>query len=134
MQEVVNDDIEREDNDRMNGVVIWLTELSGTGKSTITQQLRKELAELGRSPEVLDGDAQRIGCLARLIARQGGVAEEQRDELLQLVRRAPGMDISARNHVEKSLSCHTCGSMTSAQTWPDELDKRETSMGRHAKR
>lgn len=63
----------------MNGVVIWLTGLSGAGKSTIAQQLRNELAALGRSPEVLDGeevstDVQRISYLARLIARQGGIA------------------------------------------------------------
>lgn len=78
----------------MNGVVIWLTGLSGAGKSTIAQQLQKELAALGRSPEVLDGDevrthlsrglsfskedrntnVHRIGYVARLVARQGGVA------------------------------------------------------------
>jgi adenylylsulfate kinase-like enzyme len=40
----------------MNGVVIWLTGLSGAGRSTLAQRLRKELAALGRSPEVLDGD------------------------------------------------------------------------------
>lgn len=78
----------------MNGVVIWLTGLSGAGTSTIAQQLRKELAALGRDPEVLAGDeirahlsgglgfsqedhntdVQSIGYLAQLIARQGGVA------------------------------------------------------------
>jgi Adenylylsulphate kinase len=44
----------REDNDPMNGVVIWLIRPSGAGKSTIAQGLHKELAALGRSPEVLD--------------------------------------------------------------------------------
>lgn len=38
----------------MHGVVIWLTGPSGAGKSTVAQQLRKELAALGRNPEVLD--------------------------------------------------------------------------------
>lgn len=76
----------------MNGLVIWLTGLSGAGKSTIAQRLKDELAVLGRRPEVLDGDeirthlsrdlgfskedrntnVRRIGYLARLISRQGG--------------------------------------------------------------
>ncbi len=76
----------------MNGLVIWLTGLSGAGKSTIAQRLQNELVALGRSPEVLDGDqvrthlsqglgfskedrntnVRRIGYLARLISRQGG--------------------------------------------------------------
>ncbi|MGH3830210.1 MAG: adenylyl-sulfate kinase [Pseudonocardiaceae bacterium] len=53
--------------------MIWLTGLPGAGKSTLAQRLRKELAALRRSPEVLDED-ERTGYLARLIARAGGVA------------------------------------------------------------
>src|ERR1700730_3933700 len=93
----------------MSGFVIWLTGLSGSGKSTIAQRLQQELAALGRPTELLDGDEvrthlskglgfskedrdtniRRIGYVARLVARSGGVAitaaispyREVRDEL-----------------------------------------------------
>ncbi|MBO0685258.1 MAG: adenylyl-sulfate kinase, partial [Candidatus Dormibacteraeota bacterium] len=93
----------------LNGFVIWLTGLSGAGKSTIAQRLQQELASLGRPAEVLDGDEirthlsaglgfskedrdtniRRIGYVARVLARNGGVAitaaispyREVRDEL-----------------------------------------------------
>jgi sulfate adenylyltransferase len=184
----------------MNGVVIWLTGRSGAGKSTLAQQLRKELAALGRSPEVLDGDevntdVQRIGYLARLIARQGGVAiaaaipphrqareelrdrtpgfvevfvrgsyeplhepdvvvdteretvegsvatilrelerrnyihrapvdrmpaAEQRDELLRLAQKAPGVDISARDHAD--LYMLSTGALAPLYSFMDQAD------------
>ncbi|MGH7687220.1 MAG: sulfate adenylyltransferase [Candidatus Dormibacteria bacterium] len=73
------------------GFVVWLTGLSGAGKSTIAQRLVSELTALGRAPEVLDGDEvrtnlskglgfskedrdtniRRIGYVARLLARNG---------------------------------------------------------------
>jgi ATP sulfurylase/adenylyl-sulfate kinase len=96
----------------MSGFVIWLTGLSGSGKSTIAQRLQQELAALGRPAEVLDGDEvrthlsaglgfskedrdtniRRIGYVARVLARNGGVAitaaispyREVRDELRSL--------------------------------------------------
>src|SRR3982074_1317358 len=78
----------------MSSFVIWLTGLSGSGKSTIAQRLQQELAALGRPAEVLDGDEgrthlsaglgfskedrdtniRRIGYVARVLARNGGVA------------------------------------------------------------
>src|SRR2546430_16616908 len=78
----------------MSGFVIWLTGLSGAGKSTIAQRLQAELAALGRPAEILDGDEvrthlsaglgfskedrdtniRRIGYVARALARNGGVA------------------------------------------------------------
>jgi sulfate adenylyltransferase/3'-phosphoadenosine 5'-phosphosulfate synthase len=74
--------------------VVWLTGLSGAGKSTIASLLQAELAERGRQSEVLDGDEvrthlsrglgfskedrdtniRRIGFVARVLARNGGVA------------------------------------------------------------
>lgn len=91
------------------GFVIWLTGLSGAGKSTIAAHLNQELLSLGRSVEVLDGDVvrtylskglgfskqdrdtniRRIGYVARLVSQSGGVAitaaispyREIRDEL-----------------------------------------------------
>ena len=76
------------------GFVVWFTGLSGAGKSTIATALQSELARRGRHSELLDGDEvrkhlskglgfskedrdtniRRIGYVARLIARSGGVA------------------------------------------------------------
>jgi sulfate adenylyltransferase/3'-phosphoadenosine 5'-phosphosulfate synthase len=73
------------------GFVVWLTGLSGAGKTTIAQRLTTELTTRGRRPEVLDGDEvrtnlsaglgfskedrdtniRRIGYVARLLARNG---------------------------------------------------------------
>jgi sulfate adenylyltransferase/3'-phosphoadenosine 5'-phosphosulfate synthase len=96
----------------MSGFVVWLTGLSGAGKSTIARRLQEELAALGRPAEILDGDEvrthlsaglgfskedrdtniRRIGYVARVLARNGGVAitaaispyREVRDELRSL--------------------------------------------------
>jgi sulfate adenylyltransferase/3'-phosphoadenosine 5'-phosphosulfate synthase len=91
------------------GFVVWFTGLSGAGKSTIANALVKELERRGRHVELLDGDEvrthlskglgfskedrdtniRRIGYVARLVARSGGVAitaaispyREVRDEI-----------------------------------------------------
>ncbi|TAN31659.1 sulfate adenylyltransferase [bacterium] len=93
------------------GFVVWFTGLSGAGKSTIANALQAELARRGRRAELLDGDEvrthlskglgfskedrdtniRRIGYVARLVARHGGVAitaaispyREVRDEVRQ---------------------------------------------------
>ena len=77
-----------------HGLVVWFTGLSGAGKSTIANALRSELTSRGRHSELLDGDEvrthlskglgfskedrdtniRRIGYVARLVARSGGVA------------------------------------------------------------
>jgi len=77
-----------------NGFVVWFTGLSGAGKSTIANALATELEKRGRHVELLDGDEvrthlskglgfskedrdtniRRIGYVARLVARSGGVA------------------------------------------------------------
>lgn len=41
--------------------VIWLTGLSGSGKSTIANELSKQLMELGKLCYILDGDNIRLG-------------------------------------------------------------------------
>ena len=76
------------------GFIVWLTGLSGAGKSTIAERLRAELGQRGRGAEVLDGDEirshlskglgfsredrdtniRRIGYVARVLARNGGIA------------------------------------------------------------
>jgi 3'-phosphoadenosine 5'-phosphosulfate synthase len=88
---------------------VWFTGLSGAGKSTIANALKAELEARGRHVELLDGDEvrthlskglgfskedrdtniRRIGYVARLVARSGGVAitaaispyREVRDEI-----------------------------------------------------
>jgi adenylyl-sulfate kinase len=76
------------------GFTVWLTGLSGAGKSTIARHLEQALTERGRHVEVLDGDEvrehlsrglgftkedrdiniRRIAFVAKLITRCGGVA------------------------------------------------------------
>ena len=43
------------------GAVVWLTGLSGSGKSTVARALEKALVEKGVSAAVLDGDNLRFG-------------------------------------------------------------------------
>ncbi|MFN2464796.1 MAG: sulfate adenylyltransferase [Candidatus Dormibacteria bacterium] len=78
-------------NGHARGVTIWLTGLSGAGKSTISTPLAAELERRGRRVEILDGDAvrenlskgltfskedrdtniRRIGYVAELLTRNG---------------------------------------------------------------
>lgn len=48
------------------GYVVWLTGLSGSGKSTIATELERELFQLGRQAYVLDGDNIRHGLCSDL--------------------------------------------------------------------
>jgi len=74
-----------------NGMILWLTGLSGAGKTTIAQQLEYKLRERDRPVERLDGDAirqnlsqglgfsredrdtnvRRVGYVAKLLSRNG---------------------------------------------------------------
>lgn len=76
------------------GATVWLTGLSGAGKSTIANGVAQRLAADGRAVEVLDGDelraalspglgftradrdahVGRVGYLARMLARHGVIA------------------------------------------------------------
>lgn len=56
------------------GVTIWLTGLSGAGKSTIAQGLQKHLIALDRRVEVLDGDLVRVN-----LSKGLGYSKEDRD-------------------------------------------------------
>ncbi|MEO0896894.1 MAG: adenylyl-sulfate kinase [Bacteroidota bacterium] len=46
---------------KQKAIVVWLTGLSGSGKSTIAQNLEKELHQLGYFSKLLDGDNIRVG-------------------------------------------------------------------------
>ena len=54
--------------------LIWLTGLSGAGKTTITQALAPRLSALGHQVEILDGDAVR-----ETLSKGLGFSKEDRD-------------------------------------------------------
>ena len=56
------------------GVTVWLTGLSGAGKSTIAQGLEAELRRLNKKVEVLDGDVVRTN-----LSKGLGFSKEDRD-------------------------------------------------------
>ncbi|HXP92519.1 MAG TPA: adenylyl-sulfate kinase [Candidatus Binatia bacterium] len=58
-----------------SGFTIWLTGLSGAGKSTIARRLAEELEARGRAVEVLDGDVIRTN-----LSKGLGFSREDRDE------------------------------------------------------
>jgi adenylyl-sulfate kinase len=70
----------RERRNRHKGVVIWLTGLSGAGKSTIATELERELFNMGVHTYVLDGDNVRHGLSANL-----GFSPEDRTENIRRV-------------------------------------------------
>jgi bifunctional enzyme CysN/CysC len=57
------------------GVVVWLTGLSGSGKTTIAVGAEQRLFEMGLVPIVLDGDVLRAG-----LCRDLGFSNADRDE------------------------------------------------------
>nr|WP_232302423.1 adenylyl-sulfate kinase [Elstera litoralis] len=57
------------------GGVLWLTGLSGSGKSTIAQRLLRKLTDQGRLATVLDGDTLRLG-----LSRDLGFTADDRAE------------------------------------------------------
>ena len=62
------------------GCVVWLTGLSGSGKSTIARALEKRLLETGHLAYVLDGDNVRHGLNANL-----GFSPEDRSENIRRI-------------------------------------------------
>ena len=61
-------------NPQERGVTIWLTGLSGAGKSTITDKLVPYLRQQGKKVEVLDGDVVRTN-----LSKGLGFSKEDRD-------------------------------------------------------
>ena len=70
----------RERRNRHKGAIIWLTGLSGAGKSTIATELERELFALGLHTYILDGDNVRHGLSANL-----GFSPEDRTENIRRV-------------------------------------------------
>ncbi|MDB5057737.1 MAG: adenylylsulfate kinase [Chloroflexi bacterium] len=58
----------------VQGFTVWLTGLSGAGKSTIANRLEQELIARGRSVEILDGDIVRTH-----LSKGLGFSKEDRD-------------------------------------------------------
>ncbi len=75
--EFSNDD---KDPMKQGGVTVWLTGLSGAGKSTITEALQAKLIAEGYSIEVLDGDIVRTNLTKGL-----GFSKEDRDENIRRI-------------------------------------------------
>ncbi len=70
----------RERRNRHKGAIVWLTGLSGAGKSTIATDLERELFAMGLHTYILDGDNIRHGLSANL-----GFAPEDRQENIRRV-------------------------------------------------
>jgi adenylylsulfate kinase len=71
---------EREDRLGQRGVTVWLTGLSGSGKSTIAVAAEKRLADEGRLTYILDGDNIRQGLNSNL-----GFSPEDRTENIRRI-------------------------------------------------
>ncbi|HOP95892.1 MAG TPA: adenylyl-sulfate kinase [Verrucomicrobiota bacterium] len=71
---------QRELRNGHRGCVLWLTGLSGSGKSTIATELERELFNLGRHVYILDGDNIRHGLCSDL-----GFSPEDRTENIRRV-------------------------------------------------
>lgn len=63
-----------------SGFTIWITGMSGSGKSTVTAILERELRTMGLRVEVLDGDVVRTH-----LTRELGFSREDRDEHIRRV-------------------------------------------------
>nr|HDO81153.1 adenylyl-sulfate kinase [Candidatus Bathyarchaeota archaeon] len=64
----------------MSGVVVWLTGLPGSGKTTLARSLERELREKGVKVEVLDGDDVR-----KWLSPEAGFSREDRERHLKRV-------------------------------------------------
>lgn len=71
---------DRCDKLEQNGLVVWFTGLSGSGKSTIAVEVEKTLIEQGKIVYRLDGDNMRHGLNSDL-----GFSAEDRDENIRRV-------------------------------------------------
>jgi len=73
----------REDREKMlkqKGVVLWFTGLSGSGKSTIANEVAYKLHKMGNFSYVLDGDNVRHG-----LNKDLGFSPEDRDENIRRI-------------------------------------------------
>ena len=71
---------QRESNNGHPGIVIWFTGLSGSGKSTIANELDVELNKRGLRTYILDGDNIRMG-----LNKDLGFSQESRKENIRRI-------------------------------------------------
>jgi len=71
---------EREKRNKNRGVILWYTGLSGSGKSTIANEVEKKIFEGGHHTYVLDGDNIRFGLNSNL-----GFSPEDRTENIRRI-------------------------------------------------
>jgi len=71
---------QREKNNGHQGIVIWFTGLSGSGKSTIANKLDVELNKRGLKTYILDGDNVRMG-----LNKDLGFSPESRKENIRRI-------------------------------------------------
>ena len=71
---------EREQLLKQKGVVIWFTGLSGSGKSTVANEVAHKLQNMGRMTYVLDGDNVRHG-----LNKDLGFTPEDRNENIRRI-------------------------------------------------
>src|SRR5580658_1227790 len=74
---------QRESRNGHSGCVVWLTGLSGAGKSTIAVELEHKLFSLGRHTYILDGDNIRHGLCSDL-----GFSPQDRTENIRRIGEA----------------------------------------------
>lgn len=77
-QEMTNQEIKTSDNQK--GFVLWMTGLSGAGKTTIALILEEEMRQRGVKVERLDGDIVRES-----LTRDLGFSKEDRDKNIERV-------------------------------------------------
>ncbi len=71
---------DREKKNNHKGIVLWMTGLSGSGKSTVASKLEEKLFSIGCNVFVLDGDNVRHGLNSDL-----GFSPEDRDENIRRI-------------------------------------------------
>ncbi len=76
----------RKSSTHVSGAVVWLTGLSGAGKSTIARATEAELLSKGIAVELLDGDA-----IRRTLSRGLGFSKQDRDENVRRVGHVAGL-------------------------------------------
>ena len=85
--------VTREDREKLlkqRGVVIWFTGLSGSGKSTIANEVAYKLHQMGKLTYVLDGDNIRHGLNKNL-----GFSPEDRNENIRRISEVANLFVDA---------------------------------------
>lgn len=75
---------------RQQGVAIWMTGLSGSGKTTIAIALEQKLHSMGKLTQVLDGDNVRTG-----INKNLGFSEKDREENIRRIAEVTKLFVNA---------------------------------------